>query len=148
MQNVDIVKVVMVKDGELENERIQIRSADDAAQLIRRYVGGADREHFVCLMLDTKHFVNAIHTVSIGSLDAAIVHPREVFKPAILANSSGIIVAHNHPSGQPAPSDEDIAVTHRLLDAGRILGIQVIDHIIVGDPSFTSLMELGYFPRG
>jgi len=145
VENIDIVKVVMVREAALDSERFSIGSADDAAFVIRRYLEGVDREHFVAVMLDTKHVVNAIHTVSIGSLDASIVHPREVFKAAILANASAIIVAHNHPSGQSQPSPQDIQVTKRLDEAGRILGIDVLDHIIIGEDEFTSLKQLGHF---
>lgn len=144
MQNIDIVRVVMVRERTLESERLQIRSAEDAAFVLRRYLEEADREHFVAMALDTKHKVNAIHTVSIGSLDASIVHPREVFKFAFLANASAILVGHNHPSGNPEPSPEDLAVTRRLMEAGNILGIDVLDHIVLGeDEKFVSLKGRG-----
>jgi len=95
---------------------------------------------FVVMVLSAKHIVNAINTVSLGILDASIVHPREVFKPAILSNASSVIVGHNHPSGDPEPSPEDVAVTRRLVDAGKILGIDVLDHIVIGDEGrFVSL---------
>ncbi|KPV42672.1 JAB domain-containing protein [Alicyclobacillus ferrooxydans] len=144
MENIDIVKVVMVKEGALQSERFQIGSSEDAVFVARRFLEGADREHFIVMMLDTKHYINAIHTVSIGSLDASIVHPREVFKAAILSNASGIICAHNHPSGRPDPSSEDRSITKRLVEAGRILGIDVVDHLIIGDPGHVSLRAEGY----
>ena len=103
--------------------------------------GQADREHFIVLCLDTKHNITAVHTASIGSLNAAIVHPREVVKVAILATAAAVIVAHNHPSGDPTPSEEDIALTERLVSAGRILGIEVLDHLVLGDQRFVSLRE-------
>lgn len=144
MDNIDIVKVVLVRDRELSHKRFTIRSADDVFTVVSDYLDGADREHFIVVVVDTKHVVNAIHTVSIGTLDATLVFPREVFKVAILANASGIIVAHNHPSGSPEPSKEDITITQRLKEAGKILGIDVIDHLVIGDGCFTSLLERGY----
>lgn len=104
---------------------------------------GLDRENFVVLLLDTKNKVIGINTVSIGTLNSSLVHPREVFKPAILASAAALILAHNHPSGDPKPSREDIEVTKRLIEAGGLLGIQVLDHIIVGDYC-VSLKEQGY----
>jgi DNA repair protein RadC len=86
-----------------------------------------------------------IHTVSIGILDSSLVHPREVFKDAILASSASIIVAHNHPSGDPTPSVEDKRVTQRLYEAGQILGIDLLDHIVIGDNKWVSLKQLGAF---
>lgn len=143
MKTIDIVKVVQVRESGFDVERVQIRSAADAAAAFQRYLDGADREHFVVAALNTKHVINAIHTVSIGSLDASIVHPREVLKFALLANASGIIACHNHPSGQSHPSQEDVQVTKRLVEAGRIIGIDVLDHIVLGDDSYSSLKELG-----
>ncbi|WP_258111598.1 RadC family protein [Alicyclobacillus sp. SP_1] len=139
-----IYGVQLVRERSLMSEVKVIRSADDASDVMTQYLDGADREHFVVILLDTKHRVRGIHTVSIGSLDASIVHPREVLKPAILGNSSGIIVAHNHPSGDPTPSPEDIAVTRRLAEACKIMGINLLDHIIVGDGRYSSLQALGY----
>ena len=96
------------------------------------------------LMLDTKNRVIGINTVSVGILDSALVHPREVFKPAILCNASSIILAHNHPSGDPSPSFEDQRVTKRIKEAGDLLGIEVLDHVVVGEQGrFCSLKERG-----
>lgn len=135
----------MVKDKTFhyEGSRI-IRCAEDAAQMFRTYLGQVDREVLVALTLTTKHSVTAIHTVSVGCLDASIVHPREVYKPAILGNASAVLVAHNHPSGDPSPSVEDIAVTKRLSEAGKLLGIDFLDHLVLGDESFVSLKAQGY----
>jgi DNA repair protein RadC len=96
------------------------------------YLLDADREHFVVILLDQKHGVIGINTVSVGSLTASVVNPREVFKPAILANAAAIICGHNHPSGDPQPSREDRAITTKLFDAGKLLGIDVLDHVIIG----------------
>lgn len=120
-----------------------IRSSQDAASILREFIGNEDREHLVVMMLSTKNKVNAIHTVSIGSLNASIVHPREVFKAAIVANAASVILGHNHPSGDPNPSREDIAVTKRLADVGNVVGIELLDHVIVGDEKFYSLKERG-----
>jgi len=95
-------------------------------------------------MLDTKHKVIGINTVSIGNLNSCLVHPREVFKPAILSNTAAIILGHNHPSGDTKPSNEDIEITRRIAEAGKLLSISVLDHIIVGE-GFTSLKEAGNF---
>lgn len=115
-----------------------------AARIINQYLKGADREHFVVIMLNTKYEIIGINTVSIGTLDASLVHPREVFKPAILTNAAAIILAHNHPSGHPEPSEDDIKVTRKLKEAGEILGIDVLDHIIIGGPNnWYSMYENG-----
>jgi DNA repair protein RadC len=100
---------------------------------LHTYLADVDREHFVVIMLDQKNKVIGINTVSIGSLTASIVHPREVWKAPILSNAAAIILAHNHPSGQPQPSQEDRVLTVRLVAAGKLLGISVVDHVIIGD---------------
>jgi DNA repair protein RadC len=110
----------------------QIRCSADAARLLWEYLDGVDREHFVIVLLDQKNKVIGINTVSIGSLTASVVHPREVFKTAILSNAATIICGHNHPSGDTAPSQEDRLITTRLASAGKLLGINVMDHIIIG----------------
>ena len=101
-------------------------------------------EVFAILCLSTKHRVIAYHEVSRGTLDATLVHPREVFKAALLANAAGIVVTHNHPSGDPAPSPDDIALTRRLVDAGKLIGVDVLDHIVIGDGRYVSFRELGW----
>ena len=138
---IPVVRVEIARDRTMTYEGSrQIKCAEDAAAILSQHVGNTDREMFVVMVLNTKHYVTAIHTVSLGCLDASIVHPREVFKIAILGNASGIIVGHNHPSGDPEPSPEDRHVTKRLLEAGVLLGIDVLDHIIVGDGGrFSSL---------
>ncbi len=93
------------------------------------------------LLLDRKNRVIGINTVSVGSLSSAVVHPREVFKPAILSNAAALIFGHNHPSGDPAPSPEDRVLTKRLVEGGKLLGIQVLDHIIVGDGRYYSFAD-------
>jgi DNA repair protein RadC len=107
-------------------------AGDVATYLIRQGYADRDREAFVVLLLDVKHRVIAEEVVTIGILDGALIHPREVFKAAVAGGAAAIILAHNHPSGDPAPSGQDQEVTNRLRKAGEILGIPVVDHVIVG----------------
>jgi DNA repair protein RadC len=122
-----------------------------ASALLQTYLAGdADREHFVVVLLDRKNQVIGMNTVSIGSLTASIVHPRETFKAAILSNAAAIICGHNHPSGDPQPSQEDRVLTARLVEAGKLLGISVLDHIILGTGARGTfrLPTLGYCNGG
>ncbi len=123
--------------------KTQIRSADDAAEYYMDRLRHLKKEHFITLHLDTKHRIIGEDVTSVGSLDASIVHPREIFKLAVKRSASAILCLHNHPSGDPTPSPEDIAVTRRLTEAGRLLGIDVLDHIVVGDGQFVSLKARG-----
>lgn len=120
-----------------------IRSPSDVATLLSEELRYLQQEHFVALFLNTKNRVIGRETLSVGSLNAAIVHPREVFRAAVKRSAASIICAHNHPSGDPAPSAEDVALTHRLAEAGQIMGIEVLDHIIIGDRNYVSLKERG-----
>jgi DNA repair protein RadC len=126
------------------NEAVTIRSPENVADLMREELRYLQKEHFVCLFLNTKNHVIGQETLSMGSLNASIVHPREVFRAAIKRSSASIVCVHNHPSGDPTPSPEDIQLTHRLTEAGSIIGIEVLDHIIIGDHKFVSLKEQGY----
>ncbi len=128
-----IYRVQLVHEAALAAPRTQIRSSADAAALLRQFLGTVDREHFVVIMMDRKNRLIGINTVSIGSLTASVVHPREVFKAAILSNAAALICGHNHPSGDPQPSSEDHALTERLVEAGKLLGIEILDHVVVGD---------------
>jgi DNA repair protein RadC len=125
-------------------ERPVIRSPQDVADLLSEDMRYLAKEHFICLFLNTKNYVVGQETLSMGSLNASIVHPREVFRAAIKKSSASIICAHNHPSGDPDPSPEDIEITRRLQEAGRIIGIEVLDHVIIGDCQYVSLKEKGY----
>ncbi|BCG60507.1 RadC family protein [Paenibacillus sp. URB8-2] len=125
------------------DQPVTIRSPHDAADILTEQLRYLQKEHFVCLFLNTKNHVIAQETLSMGSLNASIVHPREVFRAAIKCSSASIICAHNHPSGDPTPSPEDIALTRRLLEAGEIVGIDVLDHLIIGDDGFISMKEQG-----
>jgi DNA repair protein RadC len=104
---------------------------------------GTDREHFIVLFLDSESKVMGLNTVSVGTLTESLVHPREVFKGAILANAASIIIAHNHPSGEHYPSEADIAVTTKLKESGRILGILIEDHVVIGEETFFSFRQEG-----
>lgn len=108
------------------------RQASDAVQILLPVLPPLKREVFVVLLLSTRHRLLKIHTVSVGSVNASLVHPREVFRPAIHVAAASVILAHNHPSGDVSPSDDDVELTNRLVDAGRLLGIEVLDHVIVG----------------
>lgn len=143
-KRVNIVRVKMVREASLLYPQRRIRMARDVVELFLKFLDETDREQFFLLCLNTKNEPTALHTVSIGSLDASIVHPREVFKVAILSNAASVIVAHNHPSGDPTVSQPDLEVTQRLQEAGELLGITVLDHIIVGtEGAYTSLKERG-----
>jgi DNA repair protein RadC len=104
---------------------------------------GLQKEYFNTILLNTKNQILAIEEISVGSLNSSIVHPREVFNPAIKKSAGSIILVHNHPSGDPTPSREDIDVTARLIEAGKILGIHVLDHIIIGNNNYVSFKERG-----
>jgi len=111
---------------------IKITSPVDAVEVINKYIVDEDREILLVLMLNTKNQVIALHRCHMGSLSASVAHPRELFKAAILNNAASIIVAHNHPSGIVTPSEEDIKITQRIAHSGEILGIELLDHLIVG----------------
>lgn len=125
-------------------ERYVIRSPEDGADFVMEEMRDLKQEHFICLFLNTKNQVLHRQTIFIGSLNASIVHPREVFKEAVKRSAASIICAHNHPSGDPTPSQEDIQVTKRLNECGKIIGIEVLDHLVIGDRKFISLKEKGY----
>ncbi|TKD70415.1 RadC family protein [Pseudalkalibacillus hwajinpoensis] len=125
-------------------ERYTIRSPEDGANYVMEDMRFLSQEHFVCLYLNTKNQVLHRQTVFVGSLNASIVHPREVFREAFRRSAASLICFHNHPSGDPTPSREDIEVTKRLAECGKMLGIDMLDHIIIGDQKFVSLKEKGY----
>lgn len=100
-----------------------------------------EKEHFVVLIMDTSNQIKTYNLVTMGLIDRSIIHPREVFRPAIIAGATKIIVCHNHPSGQTEPSEDDIAITKKLVDAGEIIGIKIVDHIIIGNGLYSFLMN-------
>lgn len=124
--------------------RRSIRLPRDVADLMLPELSHLTQEHFVCLFLNTKNHVIGKQTIFVGSLDASIVHPREVFKEAIKRSSASVICLHNHPSGDPTPSREDIAITRTLREVGDLVGIALLDHVIIGDNKYVSLKEQGY----
>ncbi len=135
------VSIKLIKEAELDYGVDKITRPGDAAKVLREYIGDTDREMFVVICLDIKNQLNSINTVSIGTLTSSLGHPREIFKPAILANAAAIICGHNHPSGIPDPSRDDINITKKVQKAGDILGIELLDHVIIGDSSFHSMKE-------
>ena len=137
-------KIMLVKEGNIPLERKHINSPQDVYNAVREIIGDADREYFMIVILNNKYCINGVNVVSIGTLSSSPVHPREVFKAAILANAAAIVLVHNHPSGDPTPSKEDIEITRKLVDAGKVLGIEVLDHVVIGDRC-VSLKEQGYF---
>ena len=126
-------------------ERPVVKSPDEVASLVRGRLRGKKKEHFLALLLDTRNQLIKVSEISIGSLDTSVVHPREVFKEAISASTASVIFVHNHPSGDPEPSEDDIKLTKRLAEAGEIVGIDVLDHIIIGDKKYRSLKREGLF---
>ena len=144
VSSINIYKIKMIKEDTVEYSNT-IKSPADVAALARDVLEMHEmaEENFIILCLNTKNKIAGVHTISIGSLNASIVHPREVFKVALLNNANGIICLHNHPSGDPEPSREDIEITHRLVNAGNILGINVLDHVIIGEQRYVSLKEQG-----
>lgn len=123
--------------------RTAVTSPEAAARVVVPRLAGADRERCLAALLDTKHRLLAIATVSVGSLDHTFMAPREVFRDALSANAAAIVLAHNHPSGDPSPSNDDEAVTRRLTRAGELMGISVLDHLVVGGDNWVSLARRG-----
>lgn len=135
---VELGRRVSASMGEVKRK---ISTPLDISNLVMEEMRYLKKEYFKIIMLDTKNHVIAIENISVGSLNSSIVHPREVFKDAIKRSSASIILVHNHPSGDPTPSNEDIKITKRLVEGGKILGIEVLDHIIIGDGVYLSFKE-------
>ena len=143
-KRINIVSIKMVKDSSFLYQIRTISSPNDAYEMIHEQLQDSDREQFIITCLNTKNEPTNILVVSVGTLNKAIVHPKEVFKTAILSNAASIMAFHNHPSGETTPSQQDIQLTNRLYEAGELLGIKLLDHLIIGDGTFTSLKEKGY----
>ncbi|MFC1911637.1 DNA repair protein RadC [Chloroflexota bacterium] len=122
-----------------------VKVPDDVVNLVRGMLRGKKKEYFLALLLDTRGQLIRLAEISVGSLDSSIVRPREVFKEAVSASAASVIFVHNHPSGNPEASEDDVGLTKRLVEAGEIMGIDVLDHIIIGDRSYTSLKREGLF---
>jgi len=127
----------------LPEDRAVIRSPEDVANLLAAEMSLLDQEHLRVVLLDTKNHVTNVSEVYIGNVNSSVVRPAEVFRPAIRENSVAIVVVHNHPSGDPTPSPEDVAITQQLRDSGELLGIELLDHIILGGQRHVSLKEQG-----
>ena len=125
--------------------RVRIRDSRQVAEILMEEMMYEKREFFMALNLNSKMQVESKSIISIGNLDSAPVHPREVFAPAVRRGAAAVVVAHNHPSGDPTPSPQDEDVTKRLIKASEVLGIRLIDHVIVGNGSFTSMKSEGFF---
>ena len=138
-------RIALVREpGVLLAQRPELRTPAAAVPVLAQYIGESDREHFVIAMVTIRRTLIGLHTVSVGCLSSSLVHPREVFKPAILASSAALLLAHNHPAGDPEPSAENVALTRRLASAGQLLGIEVLDHLVLGEAGrYVSLRERG-----
>ncbi|MEE8413255.1 MAG: DNA repair protein RadC [Dehalococcoidales bacterium] len=126
-------------------EKQPMKTPDEVVNLVRSRLQHQKKEHFLALLLDTRSQLIKCSEISVGSLDTSIVHPREVFKEALSASAATIIFVHNHPSGDPTPSEDDVALTKRLAQVGEIMGIEVLDHIIIGNNKYLSLKREGLF---
>jgi DNA repair protein RadC len=131
--SIPVYKVTLVREGKMPWGDTRMRNSQMVSAILHQYLEGTDRENLCAVLLNQKNEITGISTISIGSLTSSVAHPREIFKVAILANCASLIIVHNHPSGDPQPSKEDRALTARLLEAGKILGIPLVDSIIIGD---------------
>ena len=144
MKYVQRYDIRLVRDGRISVDATPIiRTPQDTLPVLEPELSELAYEKFIALALSTKNHVIAVLPVSSGSLNASIVHPRELFQRAILANCASLILAHNHPSGDPAPSPEDLALTRKLVEAGELLDIPILDHVIVGYSKYVSFKERG-----
>nr|WP_320024554.1 JAB domain-containing protein [uncultured Acetobacterium sp.] len=141
-KRINIVSLKIVKEGSILYDVRKLSSPSDAAGLGRKFLDEADREQVIVCCLDNKNQPVSVNIVSMGTVNSSLVHPREVFKTAVLSNAASIILFHNHPSGDPEPSQEDINIAVRIKEAGKILGIELLDHIIIGSENrFISFKE-------
>ena len=144
MKMIPLYSCSLVRDANVKTKTKIMAGGREAADIFRAVIGDADREHFCVAALDARRKVIGVQIVSVGTLSASLVHPREVFKPAILLNAAAVVVCHNHPSGDPSPSAEDRECTRRLQRAGELLGIPLADHVIIGaEASYFSFREGG-----
>ena len=139
----ELVRRLMKEEAE---EIKTIHGPEDVVRFVRHHFWQEQKEHFAVLLLSTKNHILGLKDISIGNLSSSVVHPREVFETAILHHSAAIILLHNHPSGDPAPSKDDIKVTERLVKASKIMDIPVLDHIILGNGRFVSMKEKDMLP--
>lgn len=140
-KRIDIVKIKMVKEASTMYAKRKISNPWDAYKIFKDYIDDSNKENFVIMCLNVKNEPTHLSTISIGSINESLVSPSEVYKVALLSNAGRIMVCHNHPSGHVSPSRADKAVTERLYEAGEILGIKLLDHIIVSDGEYYSFKE-------
>ena len=152
-KRINIVSIKMIKEASFLYQTRTISSPKDAYEMIKEQLEGLDREQFIIACLNTKNEPMNISVVAVGTFNKAIVHPREVFKTAILSNAASIMAFHNHPSGDTTPSQQDLQLTNRLYEAGELLGIKLLDHLIIGDrvpilrSRYTQLMGREHLPH-
>lgn len=139
MKNIDLLTLKLERHKLNEEFEVEIKSNDDAGEFFIKMIGNKDRENFVLVGIDVKGRINNYAVAHIGTLDTTIITPRDVFKYPLLSNSNMIIVAHNHPSGDLKPSKADLRTTKMLVEAGDLIGVKVVDHIIVSDKGYISL---------
>jgi DNA repair protein RadC len=143
-----MIREVVIQFKPLDTERIKVDNPERVSAFVQEKIGNDARESFILLCIGNKNEIVSYSVISVGTITEAIVHPREVFLPAIMTKASGVIVAHNHPSGSNLPSRQDIETTKRLVEAGKVIGIQLVDHIIVGFNdnygNYYSMKENGY----
>jgi DNA repair protein RadC len=142
-KRVEIVKIKLVRESSFLYGKRRVNSPVEAYELGKVLMEETDREHLLVCCLDTKNQPINLHVVSIGSLNSSIIHPREIFKAAILSNAASIILYHNHPSGDPTPSSEDLSATERIRECGKLMGIDLLDHLILGENTYYSMREKG-----
>ena len=134
-----------LEDAEEPEKRPIVKTPEDVISVLGGRLKEKKREHFLVVLLDTRGRLIKVSEISVGSLDTSIVHPREVFREALSASAASVIFVHNHPSGEPEPSEDDITLTRRLAEVGELMGISVLDHVITGDRNFQSLKRAGLF---
>jgi DNA repair protein RadC len=140
---VPVYRVSVVRDRSIDTETVTVSSVQSITEVLKGELLHADRERLLCLMLNCRHKIIGLEVISIGTLTASLAHPREIFKGAIIKGAAGIILAHNHPSGDPSPSEEDIRLTKRVSQAGQLLGVDVLDHIIIAETGHYSFKTSG-----
>ena len=138
-------RVYLVREN-AKDEAININESSDVYKMVKDELVSSDRERFLSVMLTSKNHLIGFETVSVGSISATIITPRDVFKSAILGNAVSIILCHNHPSGNLAPSNNDIEITKHLIEAGELLGVKVLDHLIISNQGYKSLRDYCKFP--
>jgi len=143
-KRIQILSIKLVREGSMLFKTRRISSTSEAAGIGRQFLEELDREQVIVCCLDIKNQPTSVNVVSVGTLNTSLIHPREVFKTAILTNAASIMIFHNHPSGDPEPSNEDLSITQRIKEAGVLMGIELLDHIVIGtEGRYCSLKEKG-----